>query len=616
MAGYFLACAWGLFILLALTGWGSGLKSVLFSNEQAGWAQRAAWGLALAVGVGGVLNLFYWVSPAVIWVFLGLGVILWGADISRSHLAPRLWRPAVLILIALALIRYAASASGVTTWNGTYVNHFDRVDDYQAYLVFPEKMVQTGAIGRDPFCARRIRSALGGQYFLDSLVTSTVPLQHVRVVDGGLGLLITAGLAWSSAWAVVPVLFILVISPPANNLTSVYTGMAVLLSLVRVLAWPALPTSRFWSRVVIIALIVSAACSLKSSFIPTCGIMLVCSYARYVWVRRFSRESLAEVAAVALLTVLLLVPWMISMHQSSGTYLYPLLGKGYEQSVYGNSASPSAGLTVSGGLKLIMQSLRDPFLLGLALLAVLLVVTRPAMDDRIPVWSLLAGVVIGRVLLLFSTNSILFGTRYAFPLVFAGLIAIAAELQSRRPAAVACALTLCLIVGFEFRSVRELYADCYHAIRLGLTNKSLASADEATRYAKLQQSVPPGQVLLTRMGKPFLLDFKRNNVLLVDMAEASPPPGMPFFRGSAALAQYLRSQSIRYVAYSYVGGGFVHPDASVYAHSPAWIQNSILHQNDFQDNLEELAKTRTHIYDDGNNFVLDLDAQSSANSRR
>jgi hypothetical protein len=30
---------------------------------------------------------------------------------------------------------------------------------------------------------------------------------------------------------------------------------------------------------------------------------------------------------------------MISMHQSSGTYLYPLLGKGYEQSVYGNSAS-------------------------------------------------------------------------------------------------------------------------------------------------------------------------------------------------------------------------------------------------------------------------------------
>jgi hypothetical protein len=616
MAGYFLACAWGFLILLALTGWGSGLKAVLFPKEQVDWAQRAAWGLALAVSVGGVLNLFYWVSPAIIWVFLGMGAILWGIDISRSHLAPRLRHPAVLILLPLALIRYAASVSGVTTWNGTFVNHFDRVDDYQAYLVFPEKMVQTGAIGRDPFCARRIRSALGGQYFLDSLVTSAVPLQHVRLVDGGLGLLITAGLVWSSAWAVLPVLFILVISPPANNLTSVYTGMAMLLSLVRVLAWPALPSSRFRSRVVIIALIVSAACSLKSSFIPTCGIMLACSYARHLWVRRFSRESLAEVAAVALLTVALLVPWMISMHQSSGTYLYPLLGKGYEQSVYGNSASPSAGLTASGGLTLIGQSLKDPFLLGLALLAVLLVVsTSPAMDERIPVWSLLAGVIIGRVLLLLSTNSILFGTRYAFPLVFAGVIALAAELQSRRLMLV-CTLTLFLIVGFELRSVRELYADCYHAIRLGIAQKPLVSTDEAARYTKLQQSVPAGEVLLTRMGKPFLLNFKRNDVLLVDMAEASPPPGMPFFRGSEALAQYLQSQSIRYVAYSYVGAGFVHPDASVYANSPAWIQNSILHQNDFQDNVEELAKTRTHIYDDGNNFVLDLVAQSSANSRR
>jgi hypothetical protein len=616
MAGYFLACAWGLLILLALTGWGSGLKAVLFPKEQVGWAQRAAWGLALAVTVGGVLNLFYWVSPAIIWVFLGMGVILWGVDLSRSHLAPRLRHPAVLVLLPLALVRYAASVSGVTTWNGTFVNHFDRVDDYQAYLVFPEKMVQTGAIGRDPFCARRIRSALGGQYFLDSLVASTVPPQRVRLVDGGLGLLITAGLAWSSAWAVVPVLFILVISPPANNLTSVYTGMAMLLSLVQVLAWPALSTSRFRSRVVIIALIVSAACSLKSSFIPTCGIMLVCSYARYIWVRRFSREALAEVAAVTLLTVALLVPWMISMHQSSGTYLYPLLGKGFEQSVYGNSASPSAGLTTFGGLTLMVESLRDPFLLGLVVLSMLLVLTKPAMDDRIPVWSLLAGVVIGRVLLLFSTNSILFGTRYAFPLVFAGLIAVAAELQFRRLTLVACSVTLFLIVGPQLRSVRELYADCYHAIRIGITDKPLVSTDEAARYTKLQQSVPPGEVLLTRMGKPFLLNFKRNDILLVDMAEASPPPGMPFFRGSAALAQYLRSQSIRYVAYSYAGAGFVHPDASVYSHSPAWIQNSIVHQNDFQDNLEELAKTRTHLYDDGNNFVLDLDAQSSANSRR
>jgi hypothetical protein len=32
--------------------------------------------------------------------------------------------------------------------------------------------------------------------------------------------------------------------------------------------------------------------------------------------------------------------------------------------------------------------------------------------------------------------------------------------------------------------VRELYADCYHAIRLGIANKPFVSADESARYAK------------------------------------------------------------------------------------------------------------------------------------
>jgi hypothetical protein len=46
--------------------------------------------------------------------------------------------------------------------------------------------------------------------------------------------------------------------------------------------------------------------------------------------------------------------------------------------------------------------------------------------------------------------------------------------------------------------------------------------------------------------------------------------------------------------------------ANVLAGYTPWIKNELLHVNDFQDNLIELAKTRRHVYDDGSNFVLDL----------
>jgi len=130
----------------------------------------------------------------------------------------------------------------------------------------------------------------------------------------------------------------------------------------------------------------------------------------------------------------------------------------------------------------------------------------------------------------------------------------------------------------------------------------LVSKQDVEAYEILQQSIPPGEVLLEKLDKPFLLDFKRNTVFVLDWAAASPPPGMPYSRGSEALARYLSSQSIRYVAYSY-GGEAERRKLPTYF---PWFKIQLLYSYDFEDNMEGLGKTRRHIYDDGNSFVLDL----------
>jgi hypothetical protein len=128
------------------------------------------------------------------------------------------------------------------------------------------------------------------------------------------------------------------------------------------------------------------------------------------------------------------------------------------------------------------------------------------------------------------------------------------------------------------------------------------SDQEIQAYKTLQSSIPPGELLIEKLDKPFLLDFKRNTVLLVDWAAASLPPGLPFSKGSEALAGYLTGHSIRYVAYSY-GGEAERRKLPTYF---PYFRMQLLYSYDFEDNLEGLGRTRRHLYDDGNSFVLDL----------
>jgi hypothetical protein len=637
MGSFFFAFGWGIFILLSLTGWGSVLNWLLFPNDRTDWGQRAAWGVALSVVVGGVLNLLSSISRTTILFYLGLGIAFWVIDLlvrrprppeSISHPASNLRsRKAYLIIcgvlvILLALIQYAGSISVARSdYPSSFAGpvRFNQADDFQAYFIFPEKMLQLGSMGRDPFCSRRLESALGGQAFLDTFVLSVLSVQHLHIVDPGIGLLLILGLLWgnfkergtSLCWSLAILLVFVWIDPPTVNVASLYIGTAMFLSLCRTLAWKALPASRFLSRAIIIALIATAICSLKSNFIPACGVMLVCSYLCYVASQHFSREAIAELVGTAVLTVAFTLPWMISMHQSSGTFLYPLLGRGFHQSAYKDSMCPYCWLTASTVLKLLVKHLTDVFSVAVGTLGVFYLASRRReIKGREAILSLLLGAAFGHVVVTLAAAESF--SRYSYPFLLAATLILITEAASppeepgqgnwQASGPIVAVAVLLFLTGSTWDASKTLYAECLDSAREGLRHKSLVSKQDVEAYETLQQSVPPGEALLEKLDKPFLLDFKRNTVLVLDWAAASPPPGMPYSRGSEALARYLSSQSIRYVAYSY-GGEAERRKLPTYF---PWFRIQLLYSYDFEDNMEGLGKTRRHLYDDGNSFVLDL----------
>jgi hypothetical protein len=134
-------------------------------------------------------------------------------------------------------------------------------------------------------------------------------------------------------------------------------------------------------------------------------------------------------------------------------------------------------------------------------------------------------------------------------------------------------------------------------------------------YKAMQSAVPPEETILVRLQFPFLLDFKRNEVYLTDyIGGASPPPGIPLYKGPDALAEYLVLQKVKYVAYSYKSEiGFTReifswqlPESGNWRSYNPWLRAEVENTLDFQANLKLLGQTRKRIYDDGEIFVLNL----------
>ena len=648
MTAYLSALLWGASILISMAGWGDIVHRVLQVRVNTGWARRASVGLAFSACVGGLFDLFGVVSRTAIVGFLAIGcfaklVSFARASANRSTLSPRATGPALLGIAGLTLsavllsIRVAGSLIVLQPPTGMQPGSFNPFDDFQAYIVYPLKMIETGSMGADPFSIRRTPShAFGGNAFLQTFVLAVLPVQSLRIVDVGLGTILIVSLLWSylsqlgttRAWKAFVILVFLAIPPPLGNITSLLIPVALFLSLFLCFLDAPEDVPRL-SRGALIGSHVAALGVLKTSLMPAAlafaGVQAGFVVLRAASKRRAAFDALSWFAFAGVAAL----PWLLDARRWTGTL------------VPGTLAAYFADLT---RVAAIQQVTGWPFLIGhlrelprtpyvtLAVLSGILLFKpiRRATPDAF--WSLMAGAALGTLgITLAVAGAVNDIQRFIYPFWIAALLvalalvgAAVSRLRASSARAVVHLIAGAAMVSLVFATIRQtvsMYKFNVVTVARAVRGETLVAPALAARYRAMQSAVPPSETVLANMDFPFLFDFRRNTVFLIDLpGSASLAPGMPFFQGSHALATYLTSHGIRYVAYDYATGAGTPTDGGLGAlarddrHPAAQSLARLI--IDFHDNLEELGRSDQHVFDDRTAFVLDLARPTSPEESR
>jgi len=428
-------------------------------------------------------------------------------------------------------------------------------------------------------------------------------------------------------WAMMALFVACIYPAPVSNITAIYLGVIVLLMLFdlfdRTVALPTL------NETVLLAILIAGVCSFKTTFLPPAAIFFLSFFLYQLFLLPDKGKTIARAGLCLLFIVVLLSPWMVYSRWASGTYFYPLFGKGYHGSVYGIYLLPTAnmglhnflafldGLSYTVGLVLAMQ-------IGLVLSAFRRNGDRRLIDLIVVINLLIDFVVIG-----IGTGGVQM-YRYSFFILYAiALFLLVQELgvfaqrstsgrQLGFTDSFAAVLLLGMLLGTGYQDFLQEMRDWrITALKFSLSGKDIVTPAEASAYRDLQLAVPPGQKILVRMDKNYLFNFRRNPIYINDLpGGASLPPGIPIFKGPEALADYLVQHGIRYLAYSY--GDEATFSRALFADRleprvNIWIRRGAEIAFDFQDNALALGKTRKRLYDNGSMFVLDLETPASGN---
>jgi hypothetical protein len=622
---YFQAAGACLLIYVAFLGWGWALCRFLRLKAQIDISMMAALGMAASALVGGGLSLAGIIGPTLARSYILIGAMIsavWGIynrKIISQCLTTCVGRikknPVILLLF------FSAAALLTITIVHSSVLAFNVHDDFQGYLVFPKKILQTGALGSDPFSERRM-CALGGQSFLQALMLSLLDLRYINILDKGLGWLTFVMLVCGHSikrnlgpqfWLSFIIVLQFVSMPVANTSSSV-TGMALFLALM-------LAVSIYWAEpyapsIILPAILAAGLCSLKSSHLVGSGILVFAAWL-FAGPREFGKK-IRGFFCFGAITALLLLPWMVEMFLSSGTFLYPIFGKGYHGSAYGPFPSVSSLETswpwILGALRFVFFS--PGSIIGFLLIAY--IIAKKSLDPpdrRINVIIFLATWI--SVFLMTWSSGI---GRYSVPILMSCIVFLFVEffadpLPSQKTTSLdkykATKVLLLLIFFFAFCWPNGVQKKLRQIISLSRPSTMWTIA-EIEQYENLQKSIPPGVSILARVSKPFLFDFQRNQVFVIDWpGGASIPPGIPLSGNDRQLVDYLRSKAIRFIVYSYADeAGYPY---AKYKERLNWkfgyfkrVRDLTFYTFLFHRKLMDLAKFFTKTYDDGQIFVLDL----------
>jgi hypothetical protein len=592
--------------------------------------------LAFTTIVGGFLNLLGLISPILGRTYLAVGfaVLAWLTfcrrkailSILRKRLAGTLRGPLLVVAVVFFVlaVTYLMSAGIHASFNGH--------DDSHAYLVFPNKMLQTGSQGQDPFSERRMYE-YGGQSFLHALMLTTVNLRGLHSLDFGVGWLLAMALVIGHArrggvapGACLAVLLALPLfaAPPIVNVTSLVTGLVLFYALMRTFLESR--EESLATRVVVMAMLLAGIVTLKNNFIPPAGLILLLLYV-FAAGPMSLRRKIGEPVLVAGVALIFLAPWMVSMYGSNGTFLYPILGNGYYASPASGFISATCG---SFDIPVVLARLREPRFHLLFLVGIVLVLLPFARRDRATSRRL------ANLLIFFAVWAGAFfvglasdwgiGTRYDYPFTMAVTIFLIMESlgtfsgardSSVKPRLAVFCYAAVVVVAVLSLSVSSLLRGPFFPVEQfqwkSFFPQAAGKSFQPGGVQAVQGAIPPHARVLARLSEPYLLNFRRNPIYIIDWpGGSSPPPGMPL-DSAEAIAEYLRNQGIRYVMYSYKNeadypqNGLSH---RLWTETRKGYRGRIrvltLFTFMFQDRLLELGNLYRKLADDGETFALDL----------
>jgi hypothetical protein len=608
MHNFVLPFLWGCVVLVSWIGWGQIITSLTgaIPKGQSDLPLLAGWGSCAMLFFGGILNATATCGVTPIAVLTAIGFIAGLARLirSRSHFR---FKPAYLPLFAVVLFIYSAS---IIWWS------FNLNDDFIAYLVFPLKMLQTGA-ALDPFSLRRL-ATLGGQAFLEAQLLLVARPRNIYMMDIGLGGILAcfivvsmmrragAGIALASAAGIASFLMPL----GRINSTSSTLSVAEFLVLIRTLqllsqATGAPRTYLCW----ITGLVCAATATLRPNFLPISGLaVLLTQLLRPIsWTRAISETACAAAAALGAI-----LPWCWALHTATGSWFYPIF-QGNQR--YGLS-DLSAHLSLAGDIRFITEFFLRPKMLLLIALGAIGVV-----GARAPAKALWIAAMIGAVVVVsqYTATTYINLSRFTLPPLAAATLAIWIDMDAskgiRKIIGDALIIVLAvLIAGFSYARYDGLIRMSLQSIRLA--GRPVYPPDAPDLYAQALATIAPGKRVLTMVDLQFLLNFRRNQIESIDgPGSVSPAPGLPFFKGPTVLADYLRGLGID----ALMAVDFDNPNASVLSRHPyqepknfdPQFTSAAPYVLDLMHNIDDLAKPPALLFDREGLRVINLETNGT-----
>lgn len=273
VASHLLGGAIGIAITLAyalvLLGWGS-LFRRLIRLPFGPAAVDIGLGLATLIFLGGVLNLARIAVPASLAAVAAIGAVLSGWRMVQTRRQPAengrapwiaVWIVAICAMIFVALTTVPPTA---LNWG----------DDFQKYLVHPVRMLETGTLFGSPLNALG-HDTIGGQAFAQAFIIAVAPLPYINAFDAlfcfGLCIVLVGTLCGRSPKltpvAAAAAFAVACIEPQYVNISSLYSGSALILTLIAILSNPSeLSQSTIGQRAAVTGVLVAALVALKLTF--------------------------------------------------------------------------------------------------------------------------------------------------------------------------------------------------------------------------------------------------------------------------------------------------------------------------------------------------------------